>query len=65
MGPAYSNFYWQDGYGIFSVNPLQLNAVSEYIKSQRSHHAKHTFKDELRMLFREHNIDFDEQYIWD
>ena len=23
------------------------------------------FKDELRMLFRKHNIDFDERYIWD
>ena len=23
-GEAYSNFYWQNGYGIFSVNPSKI-----------------------------------------
>jgi len=64
-GSAYSNFYWQDGYGIFSVNPSQLKVVSDYIKSQRSHHAKQSFKDELRIFLSKYNIDFDERYIWD
>jgi putative transposase len=28
-----SNFYWQDGYGAFSVNPSEIAIVSEYIAS--------------------------------
>lgn len=26
-GEDYGNFYWQDGYGAFSVNPSQIDAV--------------------------------------
>ena len=37
----YVNFYWQDGYGIFSVNPSQLEIVTQYIKNQEEHHKKH------------------------
>jgi len=33
QGNQYSNFYWQDGYGIFSVNPTQVNVVVEYVKN--------------------------------
>ncbi len=63
--PGYSNFYWQDGYAIFSVNPAQLNVVSTYIKAQAEHHTKRSFKDELRMFFMKYNIDFDERYVWE
>jgi REP element-mobilizing transposase RayT len=35
-GKKYSNFFWQDGYAIFSVNPAQLELVSEYVKNQRA-----------------------------
>ena len=63
--PRYSNFYWQDGYAIFSVNPAQLSAVSTYIKAQAEHHTKRSFKDELRMFFMKYNVDFDERYVWE
>ncbi|MDR0828488.1 MAG: IS200/IS605 family transposase, partial [Prevotellaceae bacterium] len=36
----YSKFYWQDGYGIFSVNPSEIDVVVEYIKNQAEHHKK-------------------------
>lgn len=64
-GPKYSGFYWQDGYAIFSVNPDQLNVVSEYIKTQGLHHAKCSFKDELKMFFKKYHIDYNERYIWE
>lgn len=32
----YSNFYWQDGYGIFSVNPRKVDIVMRYILNQKS-----------------------------
>lgn len=46
LGNQYSNFYWQDGYGIFSVSPKQLDIVITYIKNQHKHHEKESFKDE-------------------
>lgn len=33
-----SNFYWQNGYGAFSVNPKQVEAVVDYISKQQEHH---------------------------
>jgi len=34
-GGKYSNFYWQDGYGIFSVNPTEIDTVMNYIKTKK------------------------------
>ena len=38
LDPKYRRFYWQRGYGAFSVSPSQLNAVIEYVASQEDHH---------------------------
>ena len=64
-GSKYSNFYWQDGYAIFSVNPAQLDVVAKYIKAQKQHHAHASFKDELRAFFKKYEVDFDERFVWD
>ena len=61
----YADFYWQDGYGIFSVSPKRVDTVVEYIKKQHNHHQKMTFKDEYRKLLNYYGIDFDERYVWD
>jgi hypothetical protein len=61
----YADFYWQDGYGIFSVSPTHLEAVIEYIKNQYKHHQKMSFKDEYRKFLKEYGIDFNERYVWD
>ena len=64
-GEKYSGFYWQDGYGIFSVNPAQVNVVNEYINNQRNHHRKLTFKEELLAFLKKYGVDYDERYLWD
>ena len=64
QGDSYSNFYWQDGYGIFSVNPTQIDVVVNYIKNQEEHHKKISYQDELRVFLKKYNVDFDERYIW-
>jgi REP element-mobilizing transposase RayT len=61
----YSNFYWQDGYAIFSVNPTQPEVVARYIKAQKEHHVHTSFKDELRAFFKKYEVDFDERFVWD
>lgn len=64
-GPEYSNFYWQNGYGIFSVNPLNINKVARYIKKQKEHHQQLSFKDEYRLFLKKYHVEFDERYVWD
>ena len=64
-GEAYYNFYWQDGYGIFSVNPSEIEVVVNYINNQEEHHKRKTFQDEFRAFLEKYKIDFDERYVWD
>jgi len=45
-------FYWQDGYGAFSVNPSQVDTVIDYIANQHIHHSKKTFQDEYRAFLK-------------
>jgi hypothetical protein len=58
-------FFWQRGYGAFSVSPSQLEAVLQYVEAQQEHQRTRTFQEEYRQLLRKHGIDFDEQYVWD
>jgi putative transposase len=59
------DFAWQAGYGAFSVGNRDLDQVMAYIQSQEEHHRQVSYQDELRLLFREAGIDFDERYVWD
>ena len=65
QGEAYSNFYWQGGYGAFSVNPSQIAIVIKYISNQHEHHKKISFQDEYRAFLKKYKFDFDERYVWD
>ncbi len=62
---GYSNFYWQKGYGAFSIGQSQVPTVINYIKNQKEHHTKQDFKDEYRALLKKYEIDHDERYVWD
>lgn len=58
-------FYWQAGYGAFSVSQSNVEKVKAYIANQEDHHRKVSFQDEFRTLLRKHGIQWDEQYVWD
>ncbi len=64
-GHAYSDFYWQSGYGIFSLNPTETYVVINYIINQDDHHKKVSFQDEYRTFLKKHKIEYDEKYVWD
>jgi putative transposase len=64
-GNEFRNFYWQNGYGAFSVGWSQVPAVVEYIKNQKEHHEKQSFQNEFRMLLNKYEIEYDERYVWD
>ena len=65
LDARYRTFFWQRGYGAFSVSPSQLEAVLQYVEAQQTHHRTRTFQEEYRDLLRRHGIDFDERYVWD
>ncbi len=58
-------FYWQHGYGAFSISPSHVEALKEYIRNQEEHHRIETFQEELRRLCRKYGLALDEQYAWE
>ena len=58
-------FAWQTGYAAFSVSESEVPRVRRYVRDQKEHHKKRSFKEELRELLRKHGVDFDERYLWD
>jgi putative transposase len=65
IGPQYKDFYWQRGYGMFSVSPTHLDAVEEYVRNQETHHQTKTFQHEYREFLQRYGIAYDERYVWD
>ena len=58
-------FAWQGGYGVFSISPAHVAAISEYIRHQEEHHQTVSFQDEFRTLCRKYGLGIDERYVWD
>jgi len=65
QGPGLSNFYWQRGYGAFSISPSHVPALIQYIADQQEHHKSETFQEEFRRLCKKYGLDIDERYVWD
>ncbi len=64
-GDQYQNFYWQNGYGAFSVNPKEIDIVINYIKNQEEHHKERSFQEEYRAFLDQYKMEYDERYMWD
>ncbi|MEQ8880194.1 MAG: IS200/IS605 family transposase [Cyclobacteriaceae bacterium] len=64
-GNSYTNFYWQNGYGAFSVNPVDVDVVIKYIQNQEEHHTRKIFQQEYRSFLGRYKVDYDERYVWD
>jgi putative transposase len=62
-GAAFEIFYWQDGYGGFSVSSYKVDVVTAYIKNQKQHHMKVEFLDEYKKLLDEYRIAYEEKYL--
>ncbi|MDD5570417.1 MAG: IS200/IS605 family transposase [Bacteroidales bacterium] len=56
-------FAWQVGYSIFTVIESQVNKVFNYIKTQKEHHKKLTFQQELEIFFKLHKINFENKNL--
>ncbi|AVP97951.1 transposase [Ahniella affigens] len=62
---AFADFYWQQGYGAFSVSMSQKDALLQYIDTQEEHHRTRSFQDEYRDFLQKYGITYDERYVWD
>ncbi|MBC8175605.1 MAG: IS200/IS605 family transposase [Candidatus Marinimicrobia bacterium] len=54
---------WQEGYAAFTYSYRDRDILIDYIKNQSKHHRKTTFKEELRKLFVDLGVKFDERYL--
>jgi putative transposase len=61
----YEAFFWQGGYGDFSIGWSQLADLVRYIDDQEQHHHTRTFQEEYRALLKKYHVEFDERYVWD
>ena len=64
-GVVHPGFYWQNGYGAFSVSPSVVPDVEAYIADQERHHRRTTFQEEFRAMLRKHGVGWDERSVWD
>lgn len=61
-----SLFYWQRGYGAFSVSGSHLEVVTRYIANQKHHHKKMTYREEVERLMEKYNVkEYDPEFYWD
>ena len=63
--PVTEHFYWQNGYGAFSVGRSELDRTVLYIQNQKTHHGLIGYQDEMRTILRAYDLEWDERYYWD
>jgi putative transposase len=54
---------WQEGYGAFTYAIEAKDNLIRYVKNQEVHHQKKTSKAEYIKMLKDHQIEYDEQYL--
>lgn len=63
--PDLRNFYWQEGYGAFSVSRSLLGKTKGYIANQEEHHRRRDFKTEFVALLQARGLTYDAELLWE
>lgn len=58
-------FSWQTGFGAFSVSESNLDRIVKYIRNQKDHHKKMSFKEEYDRFIRLYGIKGDTEFTHD
>lgn len=58
-----NRFSWQTGGGVFSVSHRNVTGLINYIKNQKEHHKKVSFKNEYLSLLQNSGIDFKDEFL--
>jgi putative transposase len=59
------HFSWQEGYGAFSYAQSNFGRVIDYIKNQKEHHKKKTFRQEYMGFLKKFEIPFAEEHLFE
>jgi REP element-mobilizing transposase RayT len=65
LDASYSDFAWQSGYGEFTVSPMHIEPVRNYIRNQAAHHTREDFQTEFRRICEKNGERLNERYAWD
>jgi putative transposase len=61
-----SSFFWQTGYGAFSVSSSKINTMTSYITRQEEHHKGLRYREEEEKFMKEYDvIEYNPDYFWD
>ena len=63
--PDLADFYWQNGYGVFSISPGHVEPLKAYIARQEEHHHGETFQDEFLRILALNGAEYDPDHLWD
>jgi REP-associated tyrosine transposase len=64
MGEHGVDFWWQQGYGAFSVSASNAPRVREYILHQAEHHRKRSFEEEFVALLTNSGVSYDPKFVF-
>ena len=64
MGEHGVDFWWQQGYGAFSVSASNADRVRDYIRRQAEHHRKRSFEQEFVALLRGSGVNYDPKFVF-
>ncbi len=59
------DFDWQESYGAFTISRCEDEFVKKYIADQKHFHKSVSYKDEFRDFLIRHEIEFDEDEVWE
>lgn len=60
-----TKFQWQEGFGAFSYSHSALDNVIAYIRNQKHHHRKKTFREEYIEFLQKFQIAYKEEFLFD
>ncbi|MFO7444906.1 MAG: IS200/IS605 family transposase [Ignavibacteriaceae bacterium] len=59
------NFSWQTGFGAFTYSKSHTGKVVDYIRNQKEHHRKKTFREEYLDLLKKFEVDYKPEYLFE
>jgi putative transposase len=59
-----SVFSWQEGFGVFSYSRTESDRVINYIRKQKEHHRKKSFREEYEKMLIEAGVDYKPEYLF-
>ena len=61
---GYQRFAWQGGYAAFSISESVLPKTMDYVRNQKTHHTKVSFRDEYLHFLKLYKVEYDERYVF-